>query len=73
MGTPNREPQEYSRNIIEYEDPGSYFPIIFLLYSWGSCLGFPLTIKCSKGSLKLAQVRDCVPTALIKFYMYSPS
>ena len=36
LGTPNREPQEYSRNIIEYEDPGRYAPIIFLLYCWGS-------------------------------------
>ena len=33
MGTPNREPKEYSRNIIEYKDPGRYVPIIFLLYS----------------------------------------
>ena len=22
LGTPNREPQEYSRNIMEYKDPG---------------------------------------------------
>ena len=42
VGTPNREPQEYSRNIIEYEDPDRYIPIIFLLYSWGSLFGFPL-------------------------------
>ena len=30
---PNREPQEYSRNIItmEYKDPGRSFPIIYLL------------------------------------------
>ena len=40
MGTPKREPQEYSRNIIESKDPGRYIPIIFLLYSWGSLLGF---------------------------------
>ena len=32
MGTPNREPQEYSRNII-----GIYLPRSFLLnYFWGS-------------------------------------
>ena len=36
MGTPNREPQEYSKNIIEYKDPGRFMPTIFLLYSWGS-------------------------------------
>ena len=41
LGTPNREPQEYSRNIMEYKDPGRYFPIIFLLYSWGSLFGVP--------------------------------
>ena len=42
MGTPKREPQEYSRNIIEYKDPDGYIPILFLLYSWGSLFGFPL-------------------------------
>ena len=36
MGTPNREPQEYSGNVIEYKDPGRYIPVIFLL------LGFPV-------------------------------
>ena len=36
MGTPNREPQEYSSSIIDYKDPGRYIGIIFLLYSWGS-------------------------------------
>ena len=39
LGTPNREPQEYSRNIMEYKDPGRYIPIIYLLYSWGSLFG----------------------------------
>ena len=37
LGTPNREPQEYSRNII----PGRDIPIIYLLYSWGSRFGVP--------------------------------
>ena len=41
LGTPNREPQEYSRNIMEYKDPGRYIPIIYLLYSWGSRFGVP--------------------------------
>ena len=36
MGTPNREPQEYNRNIMRI-----IFLIIFLLYSWGSLLGVP--------------------------------
>ena len=39
LGTPNREPQEYSRNITVYKDPGRYIPIIYLLYSWGSQFG----------------------------------
>ena len=41
LGTPTREPQEYSRNIMEYNDPGRYIPIIYLLYSWGSRFGVP--------------------------------
>ena len=41
LGSPNREPQEYSRNIMEYKDPGRYIPIIYLLYSWGSRFGVP--------------------------------
>ena len=48
MGTPNREPQEYSRNLIEYEDPGRYIPIIFLLYSWGSLFGVPIRVPLYK-------------------------
>ena len=43
MGTPNREPQEYSKNIIEIKDPGGYIPIIFLLYSWDSLFGVPIS------------------------------
>ena len=35
LGTPNREPQEYSRNTIEYKDPGRY--ILGVPY-----LGFPV-------------------------------
>ena len=41
LGTPNREPQEYSRNIMEYKDPGRYIPIIYLLLGV-PCLGFPV-------------------------------
>ena len=44
-GTPNREPQEYSRNVIEYKDPGIYYiptlnpnPKPFGV----PCLGFPV-------------------------------
>ena len=44
MGTPNREPREYSRNIVEYKDPGKYTPILFLLYSWGSVFGAPVKV-----------------------------
>ena len=45
LGTPNREPQEYSRNIIEYKDPGRYIPVIFLLYSCGSLCGVPSEVS----------------------------
>ena len=44
MGTPNREPQEYSRNIIEYKDPSRYIPSIFLLHSWGFLFGVPIKV-----------------------------
>ena len=48
LGTPNREPQEYNRNIMEYKDPGRYIPIIFLLYSWGSLFGVPSKVPLSQ-------------------------
>ena len=41
LGTPNREPQKYSRYIIGIYLPGSSYSIIFLLYSWGSLFGVP--------------------------------
>ena len=41
LGTPNWEPQEYSRYIIGIYLPGSLYTIIFLLYSWGSLFGVP--------------------------------
>ena len=44
LGTPNREPQEYSRYIIGIYLPGSLYSIIFLLYSWGSLFGVPSRI-----------------------------
>ena len=44
MGTPNRELQDYSRNILEYTDTGRYIPIMFLLYSWGSLFGVPIKV-----------------------------
>ena len=42
MGTPNREPQEYSRSITGIYLPGSSYSIIFLLYSWHSLFGVPI-------------------------------
>ena len=44
MGTPNREPQEDNRNIIEYKDPCRNIPIIFLRYSWASLFGVPIKV-----------------------------
>ena len=41
LGTPNWEPQEYSRYIIGIYLPGSLYTSIFLLYSWGSLFGVP--------------------------------
>ena len=42
LGTPSREPQEYSRNMVGYGDPVG----MFLLYSYYilgvPCLGFPV-------------------------------
>ena len=56
LGTPHRAPQEHSRNITEYKDPGGYIPIIFLLYSWGSLFGVrskvPLKGEWGSGSLR---------------------
>ena len=46
MRTPNREPQEYSRNIqvLGIYLPGPYIPAIFLLYCGGSLFGVPITV-----------------------------
>ena len=52
LGTPNREPQEYSRNMMEYKDPGRYIPIIFLLYSWGSRFGVPSRVPLEYGNVR---------------------
>ena len=49
MGTPNREPQEYSRNIVVYKQSGRYIPIISLLYSWGSLFGVPSKVPLEEG------------------------
>ena len=57
MGTPNREPQDCSRNRIEYKDPGGYIPIIFLLYSWG----FPVWGSQYSPSISYSE-GDALPT-----------
>ena len=44
MGTPDREPQAYSRNITGIYLTGSLYCIIFLLYSWGSLFGVPIKV-----------------------------
>ena len=38
LGPESREPPHVVGIQQEYEDPGRYSPIIFLLYSWGSLL-----------------------------------
>ena len=43
MGTPNREPQEYSRNMVEYKDPiVGIFPCYSFCILGVHCLGFPV-------------------------------
>ena len=49
MGTPNREPKEYSGNIMEYKDPGRYIRILFLLCSWGPLLRVPSKFQLYQG------------------------
>ena len=49
LGTPNREPQEYSRNVIGIYLPESLYSIIFLLYSWGSLFGFSSKVPLPEG------------------------
>ena len=77
MGTPNREPQEYGRNIIVYKDPGRYIPIIFLLYSWGSLFEVPINVPLNFGqrsklpsyrlrnAVKLGSVNPCPRAAML--------
>ena len=57
LGTPNREPQEYSRYIIGIYLPGSLYSIIFLLYSWGSLFGVPSRVPLHKENVGGA-IRD---------------
>ena len=66
LGTPNREPQEHSRNIMEYKDPGRYIPIRYLLYSWGSLFGVPRRVPlynsskpCTMAILECMSVKSC--------------
>ena len=35
---------------MEYEDPGRYIPIIYLLYSWGSLFGVPSKVPLDSGN-----------------------
>ena len=60
METPNREPQEYSRNLTEYKDPGKYIPIIFLLYSWGSLFGVPIRVSLGCVDIRLRFFHNCI-------------
>ena len=56
LGTPKREPQQYSRNIMEYKDPGRYIPIIYLLYSWGSRCGVPSRVPFMVPQVQLLKI-----------------
>ena len=61
MGTPNREPQEYSKNMTEYKDPGRYIPIIYSYYILGvRCLGFPVkSLQDFKQNKKPSSLQSC--------------
>ena len=52
LGTPNREPQDYSRYIIGIYLAGSFYSILFLLYSWGSLFGVPSRVPLLMISMK---------------------
>ena len=54
LGTPNREPQEYSRYIIGIYKPGSLYSIIYLLYSCGSRFGVPSRVPLVVGQVQLS-------------------
>ena len=58
MGTPNREPQEYSSHIIEYN---------ILLYSWGSLFGVPIIVPVVWGSWGWGVASDFWGLALRSF------
>ena len=49
LGTPDREPQEYTRNVMEFKDPGRHIPIKFQLYSWGSLFEVPKNVPLGLG------------------------
>ena len=66
LETPNREPQEYSRNIMEYKDPGRYIPIIYLLYSGGSRLGVPSRVPAVVEECLHAQERGSKTWRLLR-------
>ena len=61
MGTPNREPQEYSRNIMECKDPGRYIHIIFLLYSWGSLFEVSIQVPSIVAAGPTRVNSQCIP------------
>ena len=56
LGTPNREPQEYSRYRIGIYLPGSLYSILFLLYSWGSLFGVPIRVPSFSEDVSRAAV-----------------
>ena len=65
LGTPNREPQEYSRYIIGIYLPGSLYSIIFLVYSWGSLFGVPSRLPLFMGFSNYLGARLAWPTAYL--------
>ena len=65
MGTPKREPQEYSRNLIGIYLRGSFYSIKFLLYSWGSLFGVPIRVPLIYGDTAIVVVVVAVVVVVV--------
>ena len=70
MGTPNRGPKEYNRNMIEYKDSGGHIShIIFLLYSWGSLFVVPSNVPLLVSGVGL-EFREVMGLGLATYHKF---
>ena len=71
-GNPNNVGVEYTRDIIEYKDPGRYIPIVFLLHSWGSLVGVPTKVPLDTSSF-MGQIMMVSKSAILPcWYGFQP-